>query len=805
MCKACKDCEHKNKFFPESVLNICSGINLFDKDSCGFVNPETMQGIFLSVCDEVNHPLVFIQKRNENCNLDKNLANVRNLCIKKYGCDENSCAECRNEQEFYDKYYRLESNIFYSRLSGICKYARKDKSVDGFRCGFQRCLMSDAYAAAYFLDKESLPSKIKIDLKKGYDYDKTNGREYLRYICPTTHYTEVAIPVMVENKTVGVLIFGQMLMEDNESSHKTFFDTISGKYANDEEFEKNKVYFDRTIYNEEGIKTKIKECIESVQKLETRLEDVLKVYRKWYIDEISRELLETFPKIDTMSIPNEGIVSTDIIVEKYKIFKASLYNLAASLCNKMNISQMTCFAPNSLPNAVNCFGMLSDVSTENEFNDQVLKFDFDKFNSLYPTGQDKIVDIDHIKEIIINFNKEADRDKNLSYVLYVTSGDSQGIMPIAVLFGYDTKLMDKDSQNNFIGELDSLIDKIKDPVYVIASAIVNRYMEIEQRRFVQVMRHELGQSHAGYLTLIDQFEQDFASSFERIDNSINHTMRMYSIERAKITADTITKNSLTFAHTVMLRVNGTRYSGGVQNPKMKYFYPYGEFLFKWNYIFSETQKNKHLIFKMPIDDVFLNPSEYPLMYADSDMIEQVAFNLTNNAMKYSHFGSAVTLNCFADRTKNTYILEVINYALPLSNEEIELIFNYGYTGTNHNEKGSGLGLYISREIALRHNGKLEVEQEIVSDYNVPLLQLYKKDMPKYMFSEEMYKEVQTEIQRLKNKKDSGGTSEWSKILGEPIPQNPFTPLYIRENIKKQTARIKFTLAIPLLKVKYGDD
>ncbi len=796
MCNVCADCEHRNKFFPESVLNICGGKNLFEKDCCGFVNPETMQGIFLSVCDEVNHPLVFIQKCNKSCG-HKKPSTAEKLCQKKYNHNGSVCGKCGQQTMPYDNYYRLESNIFYSRLSGICKFVRRDEDLSSNTCGFQRCLLFDSYAAAYFLDKDSLPYKERARLDEAYRKDTESGREYLEYLCEITYYTEIAIPVMLEDKMVGVLIFGQMLKKENEKKHQDFTRKLSQKFADDETYKKEKKFFVKDGYEEEEFNGKVRDCLASVENLENRLKNLLEVYRKWYIDEISRELLEEFPKISTISVPNNGLVSPEMAEEKYDEFKSSLWHLANSLRSKMGIAEMICFVPDILQNAVNYPEELCSINLADNKNMKQLKFDFAKFRSLYPDGKDMVVNQNHIKEIIYNLKRKSSVFENLSYVLYISSGENKGVLPIAVLFGYNKKEIKKSKERKIIKELSSLISKIKDPVYVTASAIINQYMELEQRRFVQVMRHELGQSYAGYLTLMDCFEKGFSNSFQKLENSFSHEMAMKVSARASAISNIYTKNSKTFAHTAMMRVNGTRYSGGVQTPSKTYFYPYGQFLFKWNYIFSEVKKVKCLRFHMPIGDVYSNPDGYPLMYADPDMIEQVVFNLTNNAMKYSHFGSAVTLNCHAN--KNKYVLEVINYSSPLLQEDEKFIFNYGYSGKNHREKGSGLGLYISKEIAKRHGGELTVEQEIISDYNVPLLQLYTKDTLKDLFSEELYQEVQAEMERLKAPKESGRPNDWIQIMGDPIPQNPFTPLYIRQNLKTKTARIKFTLTIPLEK------
>ncbi len=782
MKNSCQGCKHSNRFFPNSIIDICEETSLFSKNSCGFINKDFMEGIFLSSCDKVNLPIVFMQKYNDCCKKKQNICAMCGSEKQKY-CD--SCSEGCSDSNFYNSYYRLESNLFYNELSHFCKFIRKHKK--GENCNFRQCLLNDAYAAAYFLDKEMLPPG-------KFDTARHKGSDYLEYLCETTYYTELAFPVKLEGKTIGVLIFGQILKEKDKENHEKIVKDFAEEHQNDDEFKEYLTRKSIKRYNELEFKNKVDECKKAVQALEKKISDIWEMYKTWYTDELSKELMKPFSE---MQIPKEsekesGMLSLDEVINKYDAFKTKLSDLSESIEAKTGADKVICFAPEFLHDTISNQKFIISTRKDKYSN---LKLSIPDLNSHFPGELEKVTSKDDIKKIIPDYDNPKQFFGDNKLMLFTSSVKNRCTFPIAVLVSYNSKGMSENVENIFLKEIDSLLNKLRDSVYLVASSIINNFRETEQRYSVQIMRHELGQSNAGYLTLLDNFEKDFNDSLENIEKYSPHIISRIAAARAKDDLKKCMKNSRSFAHIVTLRVNGTRYSGGISEPIKKFFYPYGEFLFKWNYIFSKTQEEKNLIFRMPVADVYDNPSVYPLMYADPDMIEQVAFNLTNNAMKYSHFGSAVTLNCYAKQ--NEYIIEVINYASPLSEYDKAHIFDYGYSGKNHGEGGSGLGLYISKKIAELHGGDLIVEQEDISDFNVPLLQLYDETFPPALFSKEIYDKVQTEIKRLKGQTDENGISEWNKLIGSPIPQNPFTPLYINENINVKTSQIKFTFSIPL--------
>lgn len=98
--------------------------------------------------------------------------------------------------------------------------------------------------------------------------------------------------------------------------------------------------------------------------------------------------------------------------------------------------------------------------------------------------------------------------------------------------------------------------------------------------------------------------------------------------------------------------------------------------------------------------------------ADQNRIEQVIINLISNAIKYSPGGNKVIVKTSGEKDK--VVLSVQDFGMGLTESEQKRVFERfnraGQEGPG-GLPGLGLGLYISREIIRRHNGKIWVESE----------------------------------------------------------------------------------------------
>ena len=98
------------------------------------------------------------------------------------------------------------------------------------------------------------------------------------------------------------------------------------------------------------------------------------------------------------------------------------------------------------------------------------------------------------------------------------------------------------------------------------------------------------------------------------------------------------------------------------------------------------------------------------LYADSLEIKRVIINLLSNAVNYTgEYGQII----ISSRLKNdTIIISFIDNGKGLSQEEISTLFNkYQSFAKKFRQVGTGLGLYLSKQIIESHNGTISVISE----------------------------------------------------------------------------------------------
>lgn len=109
--------------------------------------------------------------------------------------------------------------------------------------------------------------------------------------------------------------------------------------------------------------------------------------------------------------------------------------------------------------------------------------------------------------------------------------------------------------------------------------------------------------------------------------------------------------------------------------------------------------------------IFHGFDAWPFLKLDTAMISQIVFNLLDNAAKF-YQGPPREFCCeiFAEKTSDQFHVVFRDNGPGIAPEHHEGIFQYGKRGIGIEQqtriKGSGLGLWISREIARRHDGTL---------------------------------------------------------------------------------------------------
>ena len=106
------------------------------------------------------------------------------------------------------------------------------------------------------------------------------------------------------------------------------------------------------------------------------------------------------------------------------------------------------------------------------------------------------------------------------------------------------------------------------------------------------------------------------------------------------------------------------------------------------------------------------PNKLPYILGDKCRLEQVIKNLLGNAVKFTDKGK---INIEAYEINDKILIIIEDTGIGISNYELDKIFTkfyQAYTGNDRKCEGTGLGLFISKEIIKRHNGKIWAESKI---------------------------------------------------------------------------------------------
>jgi signal transduction histidine kinase len=103
-----------------------------------------------------------------------------------------------------------------------------------------------------------------------------------------------------------------------------------------------------------------------------------------------------------------------------------------------------------------------------------------------------------------------------------------------------------------------------------------------------------------------------------------------------------------------------------------------------------------------------NPKKDIVVYADKGRISQVISNILDNAIKFTHKGK-ITISAHVNNNNTEVIVVIRDEGTGIDNEISSRLFTKFATKS---EKGTGLGLYISKSIVEAHGGKIWAKNNI---------------------------------------------------------------------------------------------
>ena len=235
-------------------------------------------------------------------------------------------------------------------------------------------------------------------------------------------------------------------------------------------------------------------------------------------------------------------------------------------------------------------------------------------------------------------------------------------------------------------------------IALVNAVLTFKIRQIEKR---ERLREEKIQTVKLYNTLLNSLSHELRTPIAAIigatDNLLNNSAKLSLINKNELINE-IAKASFRLDQQVGNLLNMSRLDSGIIQPK-KDWYDIGELIYDIVKGMEEDKISQKI-------NINISP-DLPLFKLDKGMLEQVIYNLLNNAVLYTQSASIIdiTAHCHAD------VLEIIieDNGKGFPEEEKLLVFDKFYRLKNSSTGGTGLGLSIVKGFTEALGGRVRLE------------------------------------------------------------------------------------------------
>lgn len=131
-------------------------------------------------------------------------------------------------------------------------------------------------------------------------------------------------------------------------------------------------------------------------------------------------------------------------------------------------------------------------------------------------------------------------------------------------------------------------------------------------------------------------------------------------------------------------------------------------------LLSQLSEELYPVFENGNLEVRLTVAPNVVIDGDGELLARVFENLLANAARYGKDGRFVDISCQCEGSEA--VVQVANYGHVIPEDELPYLFDMFYTGDRartHQSGGTGLGLFIAKNIVNRHSGTIVVESSFI--------------------------------------------------------------------------------------------
>ena len=163
-----------------------------------------------------------------------------------------------------------------------------------------------------------------------------------------------------------------------------------------------------------------------------------------------------------------------------------------------------------------------------------------------------------------------------------------------------------------------------------------------------------------------------------------------------------------------------------------------DMLNKWRVMFADRLKQRNL-------SLVVGEPEYGLrglshIRTVPDLFELMIYNLVDNAVKYAYRGTNIYM--YWERCRGGNKFTVVDFGTEIKkDEDIFSLYVRGKTENSKKVEGDGIGLYSVKKICELLRYEVDYSCELVSEYNLPLIEWYEKEFKNSVKHDEKVKSL----------------------------------------------------------------
>ena len=578
--------------------------------------------------------------------------------------------------------------------------------------------------------------------------------------CPILGYRELLFPIQYENKVIGVLFLGQSLVReglDTETIKKTMEDFFSKPENNPDKIFADYLhdyneYFSqsRKLYTPEYIKEMIMEAdrvTESIDmlleckhdgeknpydnsrmtfnrfsdyerfigdgcnvldKLEERLHDLMQKRRLNAFNDVIRNAVQTFFAIDISNLTDNSDDRRTVLRDKLTQDWDRLHRISINIATKLDLNEIILFGDGEFLNISET--KLKHLYPRRKSNDPRSKwtYDFTTLEDKNHTAFDYICSIDE-PNVLNGLHTEVDKND----VILLVYPD------IAIMLKVKYLKENINLYNDMAHCIGANLLHIRSSIALGAANL----MKEQHMLTLRMNRHE--SAHISAL-LGDNVRQYFSEGGQGF-LSLNQKKREHIIEDMK--------NAIWL---ISQMTNNIGLLTGSINPntikgKETILNVY-DLMYKWQVMFADDLLDRNLSLSVvggadPKLPYFLSNRQYHAhknIVIYRDLFELLVYNLVDNAVKYAHRGSNITLSWHNPGNEFNYnLLTVSSFGTQAAGDDIYKLYFRGDNAANLTAmEGDGIGLHVVQRAAMLLGLKVVHTCTHVAPYHLPLIEWY---------------------------------------------------------------------------------